>query len=126
MNDELLFGEWIRRRRKALDLTQGALAHQVGCSVSAIRKIESDERRPSRQIAELLAESLLIAEHEYERFLKAARTSLFVDEADLPAPVTVATPAAPSAAVSAPPPVAAALPARPALPSPAMDEPRLT
>lgn len=118
MSNELLFGEWVRRRRKALDLTQEALAHKVGCSVSAIRKIESDERRPSRQVAELLAESLLIAEHEYERFLKAARTSLFVDEDDLPAPVAVATPAAPSTAVSAPPPVAAALPARPALPSP--------
>ena len=46
------FGNWIRRQRKALDLTQQALAEQVGCSVAAIKKIESDERRLSRQIGE--------------------------------------------------------------------------
>jgi len=28
------------------------LAERVGCSLAAIKKIESDERRPSRQIAE--------------------------------------------------------------------------
>jgi predicted transcriptional regulator len=29
--DEIIsFGYWIRRRRKVLDLTQAALAHQVG------------------------------------------------------------------------------------------------
>ena len=49
------FGAWLKGRRKHLDLTQEALANLVGCSLSAIRKIENDERRPSKQIAELLA-----------------------------------------------------------------------
>ena len=52
------FGSWIRRQRKALDLTQQLLADRVGCSLAAIKKIESDERRPSRQIAGRLAEVL--------------------------------------------------------------------
>ncbi|MBI3166213.1 MAG: helix-turn-helix transcriptional regulator, partial [Chloroflexi bacterium] len=43
------FGTWVKRRRKALDLTQQELARQIGCSPSLIFKIESDERRPSRQ-----------------------------------------------------------------------------
>ncbi len=38
------FGYWIRRQRKALDLTQQALADRVGCSLAAIKKIEGDER----------------------------------------------------------------------------------
>ncbi|MCI0552523.1 MAG: helix-turn-helix domain-containing protein [Anaerolineae bacterium] len=42
------FGNWVKRRRKALDLTQHELAAKVGCSASLIFKIESDERRPSR------------------------------------------------------------------------------
>jgi transcriptional regulator with XRE-family HTH domain len=33
------FGYWIRRQRKALDLTQQALAERVGCSVAAIKKM---------------------------------------------------------------------------------------
>ena len=37
------FGNWLRRRRKALDLTQDGLADRVGCSVAMIRKIESGE-----------------------------------------------------------------------------------
>ena len=55
---EYSFGTWIKRRRKTLDLTQQQLAQEIGCSPSLIFKIESDERRPSRQMAELLAEKL--------------------------------------------------------------------
>ena len=53
---ETSFGFWIKRRRKSLDLTQQELARRIGCSPSLIFKIESDERRPSRQIAELEAQ----------------------------------------------------------------------
>ncbi len=56
MDSEVSFGLWLKRRRKALDLTQDSLAQRVGCSLATIQKIESDERRPSRQIAELLQE----------------------------------------------------------------------
>src|SRR5215207_6911297 len=70
---EYSFGSWIKRRRKALDLTQQELARRVGCSGSLIFKIESDERRPSRQIAELLAEYLEILPDQRNLFLKVAR-----------------------------------------------------
>ena len=39
------FGYWVRRRRKALDLTQAALAQRVGCAKVTIQKIEAEERR---------------------------------------------------------------------------------
>ena len=63
------FGTWIKRRRKALDITQQELAQKVGCSVSAVFKIEADERRPSRQIAELLAKHLEIPPDQITVFL---------------------------------------------------------
>jgi predicted ATPase/transcriptional regulator with XRE-family HTH domain len=66
------FGYWVRRQRLALDLTQAALARQVGCAPITIRKIEADERRPSRQTAARLAEKLAIPEGERERFIAAA------------------------------------------------------
>jgi predicted ATPase/DNA-binding XRE family transcriptional regulator len=56
-----------------LDLTQQELAHKVGCSLATIVKIESDERRPSRQIAELLAIHLEIPADQQDQFLKVAR-----------------------------------------------------
>jgi tetratricopeptide (TPR) repeat protein len=67
------FGYWLRRRRKALDLTQEELARTVSCSRFAIRKIEADERRPSRRLAERLAEKLSIPAQERDAFLDAAR-----------------------------------------------------
>jgi len=67
------FGHWIKRRRKALDLTQEELAQRVGCSVSTIVKIEADERRPSRQVAELFARHLEIPNDQHDLFLKVAR-----------------------------------------------------
>lgn len=67
------FGYWLRRRRKALDLTQEALAQRVSCSDFTIRKIEADERRPSRPLADRLAVALAIPEEERRAFLDAAR-----------------------------------------------------
>jgi len=91
------FGYWLRRRRKALDLTQDDLAQQVACSVETIKKIESDLRRPSRQMAERLADCLAIAPDERAAFLKAARAELATDHLDI-----VARPVEASADVSAP------------------------
>jgi predicted ATPase/DNA-binding XRE family transcriptional regulator len=73
------FGFWIKRRRKSLDFTQEALAQRVGCSVATIEKIEADLRRPSRQIAELLAEALEITSADRPVFLKVARGERAVD-----------------------------------------------
>ncbi len=67
------FGTWIRSRRKQLDLTQAELGNRAGCSEAAIRKIEADERKPSRQLAELLAQALEISASEKETFLQFSR-----------------------------------------------------
>jgi len=56
MLEQHSFGYWLRRKRKALDLTREGLAERVGCSVSTIRKLEEEERRPSDQMAERLAD----------------------------------------------------------------------
>jgi predicted ATPase/DNA-binding XRE family transcriptional regulator len=71
--EEHSFGYWLRRRRKTLDLTQEVLADRVGCSVALIRKMESEERRPSTQIAQRLAEILNIPPGEYKDFLRFSR-----------------------------------------------------
>ncbi|GIV96548.1 MAG: hypothetical protein KatS3mg057_1205 [Herpetosiphonaceae bacterium] len=73
MLDTISFGYWLRRRRKALDLTQAALAQQVGCAVDTIKKIETDVRRPSQQLAERLADCLQVPPEERAVFLQAAR-----------------------------------------------------
>jgi predicted ATPase/transcriptional regulator with XRE-family HTH domain len=82
------FGLWLKRRRRVLDLTQDALAQQVGCSLATIQKIEADERRPSRQIAELLANALDIPTKDRLLFLKVARGERATDGlAPIPGPV---------------------------------------
>src|SRR4051812_8699531 len=73
MSDVPSFGEWLKRRRKALDLTQDALARLVGCSVVSIRKFEGDTQRPSRQLAALLAAKLQIPTEERATFVQFAR-----------------------------------------------------
>jgi predicted ATPase/class 3 adenylate cyclase/DNA-binding CsgD family transcriptional regulator len=79
------FGYWLRRRRKARDLTQDDLARLVACSVETIKKIETDLRRPSRQMAERLADCLAIPLEERAAFLKAARAELATDQLDIAA-----------------------------------------
>src|SRR5689334_19348452 len=74
--DELqTFGLWVKRRRKALDMTQQELADWVGCSLSAMIKIEGGVRRPSRQIAERILEYLETPPAEQAALLQLARAA---------------------------------------------------
>lgn len=90
MTDIYSFGIWVRRRRRALDMTQDQLADLVGCAPITVRKIESDERRPSPQMAERLAQMLQIASAERARFIGAALAELAVDRLADPTAVIAA------------------------------------
>src|SRR5215211_1513566 len=98
----LSFGLWIKRRRKALDLTQDALAALIGCSKDLIVKIEGDARRPSREIAALLATQLQLAPEEREDFIHCARAELAPDRLPPPARSVPRAGFVPAAATSAP------------------------
>ena len=73
VSDIISLGLWIKRRRKALDLTQAALAQRVGCSLDLIQKIEADARRPSRAMAARLADMLDLATDERVPFIQGLR-----------------------------------------------------
>jgi len=70
---EMSFGRWLQHRRKALDLTQADLGRRAGCAAVTIHKLETDQLRPSREMAERLAEELGITEKERLEFLRRAR-----------------------------------------------------
>lgn len=72
-SDIISFGYWVQQRRKLLDLTRPQLAQRVGCSPVTIKKIERDERRPSLQIANLLADQLVIPAPDRDKFIRMAR-----------------------------------------------------
>ena len=92
MSAPTAFGAWLKQRRKSLDLTQDELAQRISCTTSLLQKIESGERRPSRQIAELLAEALDIAPGKRAAFVDFARSARaafpFHSPTNLPAPPT--------------------------------------
>jgi transcriptional regulator with XRE-family HTH domain len=92
METEISFGAWIRRRRNALGLLQKELALQVGCSVPALQKIERDERRPSRSMAERLAEALDVPADERAMFVQAARGERLVERLSVGPQPVVPTP----------------------------------
>ncbi|HYO48952.1 MAG TPA: helix-turn-helix domain-containing protein, partial [Chloroflexia bacterium] len=73
MNDAPPFGQWLRERRESLDMTREDLAERVGCARVTIAKIEHGDRRPSRQVAERLAEALRLPAEEHPTFVRWAR-----------------------------------------------------
>jgi predicted ATPase len=70
----------------------GALASCVGCTAATIRKIEAEERRPSRQVAELLANCLHIPSEQRSLFLKVARGERRIDGLAVVSPTPEAQP----------------------------------
>ncbi len=73
MEDAQTFGDWLKQRRKGLRLTQKELAQEVGYAEVTLRKVEADELRPSRELAERLAEALRVPSQEHAWFLRLAR-----------------------------------------------------
>src|SRR4029079_6319345 len=100
MDSSYSLGAWLRRRRKALDITQTELAHRAGCVVGTIRSIEADARRPSRQLAARLADELQLGIDERMSFIHAARGLLGVDR--LPTPGRTDASGGTSAPITAP------------------------
>src|SRR5687767_15914258 len=86
------FGLWLKERRKKLDMTQADLASCVGCTAATIRKIEAEERRPSRQVAELLATCLQIPVEQHSLFLQVARGERRIDRLAVVSPLPEAQP----------------------------------
>jgi len=76
MASQRLLGDWIRRRRADLNLTQELLAEQVGCAVDTIRALETGRRRASQPMAERLATVLHIPLDERAGFLAAAQAAV--------------------------------------------------
>lgn len=70
---DVSFGEWLKHRRRTQGWTQKELALRINCSISTIRKIEAEERHPSVQIVERLAQVFEIPENQRRRFLRFAR-----------------------------------------------------
>jgi len=87
VSTHLSFGQWLKRRRRSLGLTQNELAAHVGYSVMTIRKVEADERRPSRSMVEKLAEILEVAPEDRSALIRFARDETVATT--LPAPVGV-------------------------------------
>lgn len=88
MTQHASFGQWIKQRRKALDLTQNELAEQIGCAAETIRKLEADARRPSKEIAERLADALIAEPDARQRLIQVARGR--APDTALPSPVAPA------------------------------------
>lgn len=83
MHDELTFGQWLQRRRKALHLTQQQLGALAGCAAETIRKYEADSRRPAPDILDHLAAALQVPQRERGAFTRFAGGDLV----DLPTAV---------------------------------------
>ena len=83
MNQELSFGNYVRQRRREMDLTQEELARRVGCAAITLRKIEADDLRASVQVAERLAMALAIPLEDRAEFVRKAR-SVRPESAELP------------------------------------------
>jgi predicted ATPase/DNA-binding XRE family transcriptional regulator len=91
MNARASFGQWLKQRRKSLDLTQAELAHRVGCATSTLQKVEASQRRPSAEFAARLAEVLGIPSDQCPALIEFARLDQrppSLSPANLPAEVT--------------------------------------
>jgi predicted ATPase/DNA-binding XRE family transcriptional regulator len=99
MGGEMItFGGWLKQRRKELGVTQDELADHIGCSLATLQKIEGGVRRPSGQLAHLLADYFRVPSDEREAFTVFARAGQ-VASSD-PQPALVALAHAPWRAVS--------------------------
>lgn len=92
MSAGLSFGGWLKRRRRGLGMTQLELGKKTGYSGETIRKVEADVVRPSRQMADVLAEALDIPPEDRARFVRFARDEGAVETLALPSETAYSPP----------------------------------
>ena len=67
------FGEWLRKKRRNLDLSRQQLADQAGCAEITLRRIEGGTLKPSKELATSLLEKVGIPKNELDLWVKFAR-----------------------------------------------------
>ncbi len=92
MDEPVSFGRLLRSYRRARDLTQEDFARRAACALTTIKKIEADERRPSRELAERFAQVLELPAVDIPAFLRLARGLLPDAAPRLPPLMPVLTP----------------------------------
>src|SRR4051812_16379866 len=73
MTEETSFGVWLRKQRRAMDLSRQAFADQVGCAQITLRRIEAGTLKPSKDLANILLEKLGIPEAERPLWISFVR-----------------------------------------------------
>src|SRR5215207_8581512 len=73
MQEEISFGTWLRKQRRALDLSRKTFADQVGCAEVTLRRIEAGTLKPSKELASILIDKLGIPEQERSQWVSFAR-----------------------------------------------------
>jgi len=88
MTEEISFGNWLRQRRRILDLTQQDFADLLGCARITLTRIEADTLKPSKQLASIILEKVGISVEEQDAWIRFARgqTSLPFDGRSLSLP----------------------------------------
>ncbi len=84
----MLFGQRLRALRRDLGLSQAELAAKAGCSVNTVRKLESDERRPSHELATQLAQVFELPLRDRAEFVRLGRGISSLVRTALPTPLT--------------------------------------
>jgi hypothetical protein len=73
MQDQISFGNRLRKQRCSLDLTQQAFANQVVCAEVNLRLIQAGIPKPSKQLTIILLERPSISETDWSKWLSFAR-----------------------------------------------------
>lgn len=91
--EPITFGRWIKKLRAEQDLTQEMLAELVGCATPTLRAFEIGTRRPSREMAERIADTLQVPGDQRGEFLRLARLPVerATDEPADPGPISSVT-----------------------------------
>jgi Predicted ATPase len=84
MKEEISFGVWLRKQRRALDLTRQAFANQVGCAEVTLRRIEAGTLKPSKELVSILLEKLGIPQAEWPEWISFARGGSSFPEPSIP------------------------------------------
>ena len=73
MREPVSFGAWLRQRRRALDLTQAALAQRVGCATGTIPQAGIRRTPALAAVASVLAAHLDVPAQERAAVVQVAR-----------------------------------------------------